>query len=294
MGPAGLCGAGPVARVFHEGIEWAGEAELVPTYVVSFSGCNMTCRFCLTGTSSQNASRGEVVEAAEIANRVASTPDLRSVTILGGEPLIHLPAALGLVALLPSRLPVVWKTNAFGSAEGLDLLEGIPDVVLGDLKFGNDECARSLAGIDGYLAVVRENLRRAHATSRLIVRHLVMPGHVECCTAPAIEWLSRSLPGVPLSLMTGFLPLFESAAAGLGRTNRPAEVERARSIVEASGVARAPWSIAPRTHVGERRPVPDEVWIDRSGNLCVDSASAELVAILLRLAPELKLTGTGG
>jgi putative pyruvate formate lyase activating enzyme len=276
--------------VFHEGIEWAGEETLVPTYVVSLSGCNMTCSFCLTGGPSQNGSAGSVLDPDATAARIRNVDSsLRSVTILGGEPSIHLDGALEIAARIPPSLPLVWKTNAYASPEGLALLEGIPDIVLADYKFGHDDCARRLANVPRYTEVVRENLNWAARTSRLIVRHLVMPGHLDCCLAGVVDWLARELPDTPLSLMAGYLPVFRAATDPvLGRTTRTAETRRAVEIAESRHVRRVPWILAPGPAAG---PWPaDDVWIDRDGRICVDSASPELVGILKRLNGESVLT----
>lgn len=288
QGPAGRCRSDDRARLFHEGIEWAGEAELVPTYVLSLSGCNMTCSFCLTGDSSQNGAAGTLFDLDALGARLAAAPPtVRSVTLLGGEPTIHLDAALEIAARVPRGLAFVWKTNAYASPEGLALLDGIPDVVLADHKFGNDACAETLAGIPRYTEVVRENLRWAAQRSRLIVRHLLMPGHLDCCFAPVAEWLARELPGTPVSLMTGFLPLFRAAGdPTLGRSNRGDECRRARDIARSLRLREAPWAMKPAP---EGRPLVDEVWIDRNGRICVDSASPELIAALKRMAPEFVL-----
>ena len=48
----------------------------------------------------------------------------------------------------------------------------------------------TFAKVPGYSAKVRENLIWANQHSELIVRHLLMPGHVECC------WLAgRAMAG---------------------------------------------------------------------------------------------------
>jgi putative pyruvate formate lyase activating enzyme len=286
LGPAGLCRTDATPRLFHEGIEWAGEQALVPTFVVSLSGCNMSCSFCLTGESSQNGRAGTALDASALGARIrASAATLRSVTILGGEPSIHLDGALEIAARVPRNLPLVWKTNAYASPEGLSLLEGIPDVVLADYKFGNDACAARLANVPCYTDIVQENLRWAARTSRLLVRHLAMPGHLECCLAPVAGWLARNLPGTPLSLMTGFLPTFRAASdPELGRTNRDNERRRAAEIVRASGVPLAPWTLAPVPSAAGSSA--DDLWIDRQGRICVDSASADLIGVLKRLGDE--------
>jgi putative pyruvate formate lyase activating enzyme len=273
-GPAGACRSDATPRVFYRGIEYAGEEGLVPTHVVSLSGCNMSCSFCLTGGPSQNGQAGEPLQHAVIPGNV------RSVTILGGEPTIHLDGALEIAARVPAELTLVWKTNAYASPEALQLLEGIPDVVLADYKFGNDECARRIAGVPDYTRVVRDNLRWAARTSRLIIRHLLMPGHLGCCLAPITEWIAREMPRAPFSRMIGYLPVFRAADdPELGRTNRASEIKQARAMVEACGLHELPWSFEPRGPSAK----PDEIWIDRDGRVCVDSASSELVSLLKSL-----------
>jgi len=248
----------------------------------------MTCSFCLTGESSQNGAAGDPIDVDALADRIAARPrQVRSVTLLGGEPTIHLDAALEIAARVPRELPFVWKTNGYASPEGLALLDGVPDVVLADYKFGNDRCAEGLAGIPDYTEVLRNNLRWAARTSRLLVRHLLMPGHLDCCWRPVAEWLRRELADVPVSLMTGFLPVFRAARdPALGRTNRAEECRRAREILHSLGLREAPWTMAPAP---DGRPATDDIWIDRNGRICVDSASPELVAALKRMAPEVVL-----
>ena len=275
------CRAGTAARIFHLGAEFAGEAALVPTAVVSFAGCNWRCRFCLTGGPSQDATRGESFDPDDAARRLLAQPGLRSLTILGGEPVIHLPAALALIARIPPELPVVWKTNASAGAEALDLLDGQVDLVLADLKFGSDVCARTLAGA-AHQETVWTNLRWAAERGLLRVRHLLMPGHLECCTRPALERLARELPGTRISLMTGFLTTFRAAAWG---SNRSEDLTAARALLAASGLRPEPWSVevpsGTPSDSGE-----NEVWIDPQGRISVDSASPAMLAALRRISPE--------
>jgi putative pyruvate formate lyase activating enzyme len=64
--------------------------------------------------------------------------------------------------------------------------------------------------VPDYVRVVRENLLWANEDSRLIVRHLLMPGHVDCCWEPVAEWLAAELPGVKVNLRAGFWPAWHS------------------------------------------------------------------------------------
>jgi len=117
---------------------------------------------------------------------------------------------LDFVAEMPPTAELVWKTNAYGSAEARASLAGMFNLWLVDFKFGNDRCAQRLARIPDYVGVARENLVWADENSRLIVRHLLMPGHVECCWAPVAEWLAAELPGVKVSLRCGFWPAWQA------------------------------------------------------------------------------------
>jgi len=213
QGPAGLCHAGPDAKFFSAQIEVGDELELIPTFAIAFSGCDLRCDFCITGESSWNARAGGFLDVETLASRgrAAIRKGARTIMFLGGEPTIHLPAILDLAAAMPPDAKLIWKTNSHGSAAARELLDGIFDIWLADYKFGNDECAVRLAKIPTYSQTARENLRWAAGHSELIVRHLLMPGHLDCCWRPIGEWLAAELPGVKVSLRTGFWPAWQSA-----------------------------------------------------------------------------------
>jgi putative pyruvate formate lyase activating enzyme len=232
-GERGLCHAGAETRFFSAQVEVGDELELIPSFNVALSGCDLRCDFCITGAPSWNPGAGAGFDISMVAARAKHALDrgARSVMLLGGEPTIHLPAALEFAAALPATARLVWKTNAHGSGQARDLLEDIFDVWVADYKFGNDTCAARLAKVPGYVQVVQENLLWAHRHSELIVRHLLMPGHLECCWKPVAEWLATELPGVKVGLRTGFWPAWRSARhPELCRTPKAEECAQAWEI----------------------------------------------------------------
>jgi putative pyruvate formate lyase activating enzyme len=242
-GETGLCRAGAEARYFMAQTEVTDELELIPTFAVALSGCDLRCDFCITGAESWNPRAGKSFSAVEMAvkARAALQSGARTIMVLGGEPTIHLHAALELVAALPDEAKLVWKTNAHGSAQARELLDGLFDVWVADYKFGNDDCARRLAKVPEYTGVVRENLVWANECSELIVRHLLMPGHLECCWKPVAEWLADNLPGVKVNLRSGFWPAWKSARHPELRGIVPAdETRRAWQIAENHGLNLVP------------------------------------------------------
>ena len=142
---------------FSAQAEVSDELELIPTFAVALSGCDLRCDFCITGRESWDARAGLGFNAAEMAGRAkqALQNGARTVMVLGGEPTIHLPSALEFISLLPESAKLIWKTNAHGTAQARELLDGMFDVWLADFKFGNDACAQRLAKVPDYVRVVR-------------------------------------------------------------------------------------------------------------------------------------------
>jgi len=238
-GETGLCHAGAEAHFFCAQTEVSDELELIPTFAVALSGCDLRCDFCITGAPSWNSRAGAGFDAPAMAIKAlaALRDGARTIMVLGGEPTIHLPAVLEFVSFLPETAKLVWKTNAHGSAQARELLDGIFDVWLADYKFGNDVCAQRLAKTPDYVRVVEENLLWAAEHSELIVRHLLMPGHVDCCWRPVAEWLAKNLPGVKVNLRSGFWPAWHAARhAELRRTVATPESDRAWRIAGECGL----------------------------------------------------------
>jgi len=238
-GQRGRCHASAETRFFSAQTEVGDERELLPTFAVALSGCDMRCDFCITGAESWNPGAGIAFDCETMAARARRALARGAVTIqlLGGEPTIHLPAALEFAAALPGDATLVWKTNGHGSAEARQLLEGIFDVWVADFKFGNEACARRLSSTPDYLPAVQENLRWASRHTELILRHVLLPGHVECCWQPIAEWLGDVLPGVKVSLRTGFWPGWHSARhRELCGTITRAESERAFEVARSIGL----------------------------------------------------------
>ncbi len=239
VGPAGLCHAGADARVFSAQMEVSDELELIPTFAIALSGCDLRCDFCITGKSSWNARAGDSFHFEDLASQAKTALEhgARTVMILGGEPTIHLPTVLGIVAALPDDAKLIWKTNTHGSTQARELLDGIFDVWLADYKFGNNACAERLAKVPDYTHVVRENLLWANEHSELIVRHLLMPGHADCCWRPVAEWLAEFLPGVKVNLRAGFWPAWHSGRhTELRRSVADREADQAKNVARECGL----------------------------------------------------------
>ncbi len=234
------CHLGDQTFCFKSYLSLTDEPELVPSLRIHLGGCNFRCRFCNTAPRCFAPRLGERLEPASVArewSRILVEQQLRSIHLLGGEPTLHAHTILQIALHAGKPLPIVLDTNLYVTPEALELIEDVVHTYVADYKFGNDACAERLAGVPRYTEVLQRNLRTLAPTGRLIVRHLLMPGHIECCFAPVAEWVARELPGVRFNLMTGYLPAYRAAGEPtLGRLLRPHEITAARGRLRELGL----------------------------------------------------------
>lgn len=115
----------------------------------------------------------------------------------------------------------------------MKLLDGIVDIFIADFKFGDNECANRVGGVTNYVATVQRNLLKAREIARLVVRHLVIPGHIDCCLRPVALWVAENLPNVTFHLLLNYVPDWKAwSDPNLNRRLTEAEKRKAREIVK--------------------------------------------------------------
>jgi putative pyruvate formate lyase activating enzyme len=156
--------------------------------------------------------------------------DARSLEFAGGNPDESLYAILRFLSSAPARwrLPIVWNCHAYATKDTVALLDGIVDVWLPDLKYGNDTCAIRWSGAPGYAGAAFSSIAgMANQGAPVIVRILVLPGHVACCHGPALRSLAGLKGGnVTVSVRAQYAPdwRIERGQDPMGRRVRREEV----------------------------------------------------------------------
>jgi putative pyruvate formate lyase activating enzyme len=239
-GEKGFCKASTTARIFRHRIEYGEEPELVPCHLFYLSGCDLRCSFCIAEANAFDPSRGRELTPAFLRDAVAwgRAQGVRTLQWVGGEPTIHIPRVLDALSQVEECPPVVWKSDFYGTPEAFSLMNGVADIYVADFKFGNDACALHVAGVERYMAVVTRNLQIAAGQGRLIVRHLLLPGHFDCCFKPIVTWLERELPSAGFSLRDGYLPKWRAKSdRQLSRRLEPQEADEARRFAIRRGLS---------------------------------------------------------
>jgi len=212
-GKVGVCGVGERSRVASEFMHHGEESVLVPSYTIFFAGCSFHCQFCQNWDISQYPNSGVEVSPQTLARLVegARRDGARNVNWVGGNPDPNLHTILAALNECRTSVPSVWNSNMYYSLETAKLLFGTQDVYLTDFKWYDNDCALRYSKVPEYLEVVSRNHRLAFADSELIIRHLVMPGHLECCTRPILKWIADNLGSmVRVNIMDQYRPCYKA------------------------------------------------------------------------------------
>jgi putative pyruvate formate lyase activating enzyme len=249
-GERGLCRIGRhayVASYFpHFGEEdclrgWSGSGT------VFFSGCNLRCVFCQNFEVSWQV-QGREAPPERLAAMMLELQGIGCHNINWVTPEHVVPQILEALPLAIEgglRLPIVYNTSAYDSADSLALMDGVVDIYMPDLKLAGREHSRRYLGKREYFDVASRNVLemqrqvgdltldgRGLARRGVIVRHLVMPGLLEE-TETVLRFVAEQLgPGTYVNLMGQYYPA--------GKTERYAEIHRrphAEELVRAYEIA---------------------------------------------------------
>jgi len=233
----GVCRVGETSYIASEMMHMGEETFLRPAHAIFFSGCTATCTFCTAAKFAFRPTYGVAVTPVQLAHRVEQrqAEGAASLCFIGGDPAPHIPFILATLDCLGSRrkIPSVFNSNFYLTDQALDLLAPAIDIYLPDLKFGpasgSQSCGERLGGMPGYWDAVTGAIRRVlQEGRRVVVRHLLMPGHFACCTEPVLHWLGQ-WPELEVSLLTQYLAPAH-AKAELAATLDPVDISAARSL----------------------------------------------------------------
>lgn len=208
----GACMLDSKSRVASYFIHLGEEAPLVPSGTIFFTGCNLRCVYCQNWDISQNPSNGIEVDEVDLASMQIELRSLeaRNINWVGGEPTPNLHVIIPSLRILAERginVPQLWNSNLYLTIEGMKLILHLMDIWLPDFKYGNNACAVKYSVAPRYVDVVSRNLKIiCDRDEDVIIRHLVLPGHVDCCTKPVLNWIAHNCPRAIVNVMDQYHP----------------------------------------------------------------------------------------
>jgi putative pyruvate formate lyase activating enzyme len=216
------------------------EPELVPSGTIFTMGCTMKCKHCQNWPISQWMEEGDSYEPEQLAEEVERlrANGCRNVNLVGGEPTPWLQQWLRVFKRVNVNVPIVWNSNTYYSPETASLLAGFADVYLLDFKYGPGDCAARISDAPNYWEACTRNHLEAQQYGELIIRMLVLPGHLECCTKPILNWIAQEL-GVDtrVNVMFQYRPEWQAnEVPELRRRPTQQEIETAIRLAKGAGL----------------------------------------------------------
>ena len=233
----GVCGV-KETRIATEFLHYGEEAVLVPSHTIFFSGCTFQCVFCQNWDISQLPG-GAPISAEKLGTIIKERKKQgsRNVNWVGGDPTSNMLYVLQVLQEMDSNIPQVWNSNMYCTEETMKLLQGVIDIYLTDFKYGNDTCAKRLSKIDGYSEVVRRNHLLAHKQTEMIIRHLVLPNHFECCSKPVLRFIADHLPDVLVNIMGQYRPEYRANEhKDISQPVSPEEINAVKEYADTLGI----------------------------------------------------------
>jgi len=229
VGQRGFCQASSQLEISSFHPHFGEERSLVGSGgsgTIFFTNCSLRCVFCINWEISQGGA-GEATNIDQLAMMMLRLQEIgchniNLVTPTHYSP--HILLAVDIAAGRGLRLPLVYNTCGWESAEILKKLDGIIDIYLPDFKYGDSRMAdRYSSGAGTYTEISKAALLEMHRQvgvakpardglmyRGMMIRHLVMP-HGVSGTRMVIEWISENLPrDTYLNLMSQYTPVYKA------------------------------------------------------------------------------------
>ena len=224
VGQHGKCHIASQIRVSSYGPHFGEESPLVGQHgsgTIFFSYCNLHCVFCQNYTISQSG-EGNKIDREELARIMLSLQarGCHNINLVSPTHVVpYILDALELAASMGLHLPLVYNSGGYDSAETLNLLDGIVDIYMPDMKYSAEKTAEQLSGIKDYPEVNRAAIREMHrqvgdlqidgqgiAQRGLLVRHLVLPNRL-AGTQEVVRFLAQEVStNTYLNIMVQYHP----------------------------------------------------------------------------------------
>lgn len=224
-GEKGVCWSGAEAVVARSALHFWEEPCISGTEgsgAVFFSGCSLGCIFCQNRKISREE-YGTKVSVEALADLFLQLQEQKANNInlvTAGQ---FLPQAAAAISLARSRgmdLPVVYNSSGYEKEETLRLLDGLVDIYLPDFKYMDKALGKKYSHAEDYpetaKAALAEMVRQAGDAvfdhrgmmkKGVIVRHLLLPGHVSD-SKKVVEYLFQTYGDrIYISLMNQYTPM---------------------------------------------------------------------------------------
>lgn len=223
-GKLGICRSGARARISSYGPHLGEEDPLRGwrgSGTIFFTRCNLRCQYCQNADISQTDA-GYEVDPDELAGIMLELQanGCHNINLVSPSHMVpQILSALWIAARKGLQIPLVYNTGGYDSLPTLQLLDGVVDIYMPDMKYASAQIARHYSKIPNYPQVNQAAVREMHrqvgdlvldarglAIRGLVVRHLVLPNGL-AGTAEIVQFLAEEIStNTYLNLMDQYHP----------------------------------------------------------------------------------------
>jgi putative pyruvate formate lyase activating enzyme len=225
----GYCKTGLRARVYSSMLHHGEEPPISGSRgsgTIFFSGCSMACVYCQNFEFSQSLKRGKEVSTGELCDIMLALQKEGAHNINLVTPTHVMPQILAAVEQAAATglvIPLVYNTGGYELPQMIDLLDGIVDIYLPDMRYADETHAVELSSAPDYPRLNRSSVLQMHRQvgvakinregiieRGLIIRHLVLP-HGASGTDQTMRFIADELsPDTYISLMSQYQPCYKA------------------------------------------------------------------------------------
>jgi putative pyruvate formate lyase activating enzyme len=254
-GNTGFCKTGKLPKLYSF-ISHLGEEPPVSgssgSGTIFFSNCNMGCVYCQNYEFSQLGAGREYgfEELAQIMLSLQSSGCHNINLVTPTHVLPQILKALEAAVEKGLNIPLVYNTSGYELSGILELLEGIVDIYLADMRYADSAMSQKYSHALDYPQYNRQAIKEMYrqvGTAKfdkqglirrgLIIRHLVLPNRVSG-TEAVMRFVSEDVSGdTYISLMSQYLPYYRARGyPEISRRLKEGEYEEAKGILEKYGL----------------------------------------------------------
>ena len=188
---------------------------------VFFTGCNMNCKFCQNYKISQER-KGKKITIEELANIFIKLQNMGANNInlvTGVMYILQIIEAIKIARKNGLKRPIVYNSSGYENPESLKLLNGYIYLYLPDFKYYYYELGKELSGVMNYSSYAKNSILEMYRQvgrpeldengiikKGLIIRHLVLPNHIQN-SKMALKWIKKTFnKNVLVSVMAQYFP----------------------------------------------------------------------------------------
>ena len=192
---------------------------------IFFSNCNLNCIYCQNYKISQEG-KGYYITIKDLARIFLDQQSEGAHNINLVTPTMYVYQIIEAIKIARENglsIPIIYNTNSYENVETIQALNGYIDVYLPDLKYYTNTLSLKYSKVNNYFkyatASIQEMIKQVGnpvfdengiIQKGVIIRHLVLPGHIQN-SKNILKWIKNNLgPEVYVSVMAQYFPTYQS------------------------------------------------------------------------------------